>query len=145
MNDPSDMASGPPSGALRDRRVPVSAHWSEALGDLLGARLALFQLEATTAARQAARGVASLAVAALATIFGWALVLAGGIAALAVATAWPWYWIALVTASLHALVAAVCLLFAKATTAPAFPITRAEFLKDREWLESLKTPRKSND
>ena len=86
-----------------------------------------------------------MAATALAAFFAWALVLAGGIAVLAAATAWPWHWIALVAACLHALAAAICLRYVKVSRLCAFPITRAEFTKDREWLDTLKTPRKSND
>ena len=125
--------------------VPLPAGWSEALGALVSARLALIQIESTAAARQAGRLAGTLAAGALAAFFAWALVLAGGIAALAAATAWPWHWIALAAAAMHALAAAICLLHARSAASPAFPITRAEFQKDREWLETLKTPRKSND
>ena len=119
--------------------------WNEALSGLLSTRISLIQLELRSAARQAGKHVLLFAVAACAMIFAWALGLAGGIAALAAATSWPWHWIALVAAFLHALVAVICLWLAKATPPPALPVTRAEFQKDCEWLNTLKTPRKSND
>jgi uncharacterized membrane protein YqjE len=81
-------------------------------------------------------------IAALAGVFAWALIVAGGIGALAVATAWPWYWIALGVALLHALVAGLGVLLFKSAKTPTFPITRNEFQKDREWLQTLTTPKK---
>ena len=147
MNDSSGMASSTPSGVAAEHHASASvpAGWSEALGALIGARISLIQLESKAAARQAGIYAALIAAIALATIFAWALVLAGGIAALAAATSWPWHWIALAAALGHALTAVICLGFVRSTRPPAFPITRAEFHKDREWLDTLKTPRKSND
>lgn len=136
---PPETAAEPPTAAAG----PVD--WSEALGTLISSRIALIQLESRAASRQARQLAAVIAGAAVAACFTWALVLAGGIAALAAATGWPWYWLALAAAAGHALVAAVCLRLAGAARAPAFPITRAEFQKDREWLDTLKIPRKSND
>ncbi|MEI6676649.1 MAG: phage holin family protein, partial [Verrucomicrobiota bacterium] len=114
-------------------------------GNLIHARLCLLQLELGGAARQIGKSVLLLSCAALAMIFAWALGLAGGIAALAAATAWPWHWLALAAALVHLLAAALCLRLAKASDSPALPITRAEFQKDCEWLNTLKTPRKSTD
>ena len=93
-------------------------------------------------------GMAVLAFDAGATLkscFAWALLLAGGIAALAAATRWPWHWFALAAAAAHALAAAIGFYLARSAARPAFPITRAEFHKDREWLDTLKSPRKSNN
>ena len=146
MNAFSGMDSATPPDASAQHRAQASAPagWSEALGALVGARIALIELESKVAARQASELVALLAGVALATFFAWALLLAGGIAALAAATAWPWHRIALAAAILHVLAAGIGLHRAKAAARPAFPITRAEFHKDREWLDTLKTPRKSN-
>lgn len=130
--------------ASAEHRAAASAGWSEALGALLSARIALIQLESKAAVGQAGELFARVATAALAAIFAWALLMAGGIAALAAATGWPWYWIALVAAAVHALAAVLSLGRAKAACRPAFPVTRAEFHKDHEWLDTLKTPRKSN-
>jgi len=146
MNASSGMDSATPPDASAEHRAQASAPagWSEALGALVGSRIALIQLESQVAARQAGELVALIAAAALAAIFAWALLLAGTIAALAAVTAWPWHWLALAAAVLHALVAVIALRRARSAARPAFPITRAEFHKDREWLNTLKTPRKSN-
>jgi uncharacterized membrane protein YqjE len=147
MNDSSGMDSTTAADALGRQRVPAPPPptWREALGTLIGARIALLEFESKAAARQAGKCVANLAAATFAAIFAWALGLAGAIAAFAAATAWPWYWIALAAALLHAIAVVICLQLARATTPSLFPITRAEFQKDREWLVTLKTPRKSND
>ena len=147
MNDSSGMDSFPSPGVAGGRPAGASAPagWGEALGLLISARIGLLQLESRAAARQAGESVASVVAALLAVIFAWALALAGGIAALAAATSWPWYWLALAAALLHVLAAAICLRLARSPRAPTFPITRAEFHKDREWLATLKTPPKSND
>jgi len=146
MNASSGMDSATPPDASAEHRARASAAggWSESLGALVGCRIALIQLESQVAARQAGQLIALIAAAALATIFAWALLLAGAIAAIAAVTGWPWYWLALVAAVLHALAAVIALRRARLAARPAFPITRAEFQKDREWLNTLKTPRKSN-
>jgi len=143
MNDSPDMASANAPDAPTEPRSAATG-WSEALGVLLRSRLALIQLEASSAARQAGQLAARIAAAAIALVAAWALLVAGCIGALAAATSWPWYWLALAAAGAHALAAGLCLLLVKAVTTPAFPVTYAEFLKDREWLATLKTPRKSN-
>lgn len=146
MNDSSGMDSTTAADALGPRAVPAPPPtWREALSALIGARIALLEFESKVVARQAGKCAAKLLGATIAAIFAWALGLAGAIAACAAATAWPWYWIALAAALLHAIAAVICLQLARASTPSPFPITRAEFQKDREWLVTLKTPRKSND
>lgn len=120
-------------------------NWSEALIALISSRVALIQLEARDAARQRTRRVAAVIVATLCLFFTWALLLAGGIAAIASASGWPWHWLALGAAALH-LFLAVLLLNAGSSKpgAQAFPLTRAEFRKDREWIENFQKKPKSN-
>jgi uncharacterized membrane protein YqjE len=147
MNDSSGTNSATPSGA--NGEIPAHAttptNWVDALCGLIAARIALIQIESKTAGREVGKKVAFLVVAALAAVFGWALLLVGSISALAAATSWPWSWIALSAAVIHLIIVFICLRAATFPVSPAFPITRAEFQKDREWLDTLKTPRKSND
>ncbi|MEI6607797.1 MAG: phage holin family protein [Verrucomicrobiota bacterium] len=138
-------SSAPEAHAEHRAEASAATGWSEALGALMSSRLALMHLESCTAARQAGQLAACIAAAAIALICAWALLVAGGIAALAAATAWPWYWLALAAAVAHALAAGYCLLRARTSYSPVFPVTRAEFIKDREWLATLKSPRKSNN
>jgi uncharacterized membrane protein YqjE len=116
--------------------------WREALVGLVTSRIALIQHEAEGAVRQGVKCLVGVVVAALAGVFAWALLLVAGIGAVAVATSWPWYWIAAGVALLHLLVAGCCVLLVKSSQTPVFPITRNEFLKDREWLQTLTSPRK---
>jgi uncharacterized membrane protein YqjE len=117
-------------------------NWQQALVELVRSRVALIRLESQGAVRQGVRTAAAGVVAALALGFAWALLLVGGIGALAMAAHWPWYWIALAAALLHVGAAGLCAVLLRAAKAPTFPVTRNEFQKDREWLQNLKSPRK---
>jgi membrane protein implicated in regulation of membrane protease activity len=76
--------------------------------------------------------------------FTWILLLAGALAAIATATGWPWYWLAIAAAGIHLLVAFLLASSCNKPGTPAFPITRAEFQKDREWIENIQKKPKSN-
>jgi uncharacterized membrane protein YqjE len=122
----------------------LPANWREALVALLATRVALIELESKEAAKVAARRLMRLIVALACAGFMWALLLAGGIAYIAHATGWPWYGLAIGIGLLHL---AATLGFLRATQTPvptAFPFTRAEFQKDREWIENFQNPPKSN-
>ena len=145
MSTPSGTDSAPirqlaPGGESSSAEPDGS--WQEALYSLLAARAALFQYESKAAARQWVRIAALLAIAGVAALVAWLLLVAGGVAALSVSTGWPWYWLAMAAAVLHLLAATICLGYAKAAKPPTFPLTQSEFLKDRAWLKSLSTPRK---
>lgn len=112
---------------------------------LIASRVALIQLESQEVARDGAkRAVVLLAVVGL-IFFGWTLLLAGGVALLAAALGWPWSWVALGMALLHLLLAAIFAKLAKPSKKPTFPFTRAEFQKDREWIENFQKTNRSND
>lgn len=144
MNPPTDNA--PPPAAADDGRDDASpACWREALMSLIASRIALIQLEARDTARQRARRVLSVIVAAMCLFFTWALLLAGGIAAVSSASGWPWYWLAIGAAALHLLLALLLLSGGSSNPAvPVFPLTRAEFQKDREWIQNFQKKPKSN-
>ncbi len=145
MNPASDMETPPSPADTGLGGVPVGAipsNWREALLTLISSRVTLIQLESKDAARDAGRRAARLAVVLFCAFFAWALLLAGGIPALARLTGLPWYGITLALAALHLLVAVVSAKAARTPAAPAFPVTRAEFQKDREWIENFqKTPK----
>lgn len=122
---------------------PPPTHWREALMNLISSRVSLIQLESQEVKRESAKRAAIIVCGLLCAFFGWALVLAGGIALLASATGWPWHVIALAAAALHLAAAAGFLLAAKRPGPPPFPVTRAEFQKDREWIENFQKTRKS--
>ena len=132
-------------GEQRKNDNNTRTNWRESLLALISARLALIELESKEAATNAARRAILIVALIACVLFTWALMLVGGIACLAHFSGWPWYGIAGGVAILH-LVAA--LLFARAAqspTAPTFPVTRAEFKKDREWIKNFQQTRKSDD
>jgi MFS family permease len=137
--DPS-LISG--TSGVHGPTLDRSTHWRDALAGLLASRLALIQWESQAARREIVKCIAGLVMAAVAAVFSWALVLAGAIAALAAATGWSWFWLALAAALLHALFALGILLWVNSSRTPVFPITRNEFQKDRQWLQTLKSPQK---
>jgi uncharacterized membrane protein YqjE len=119
-------------------------NWREALMALIASRIALIRLEARQSAKSNASRAIRMAAAAFCLLFAWMLLLAGGIAAVAALAAWPWHWVALATAALHILLSWILIITVK-TAPPAFPATRAEFQKDREWIENFqKKPKSSN-
>ncbi len=128
-----------PSGS-----ATLPANWREAVLVLIAARLAIIELEGKHAARLGAQRALSLAAMAVCVLFAWALLLAGGIAVIARATHWPWGLLALAAAVLHLLAALALARAARAAAPPLFPVTRAEFHHDREWIESLQQTPKSN-
>ena len=119
-------------------------NWQEALMALIASRITLIRLEARQSAKNGAGRAIRMAAAAFCLLFAWMLLLAGGIAAVSACSGWPWHWVALATAVLHLLLAWILIISCKATP-PAFPATRAEFQKDREWIENFqKKPKSSN-
>ena len=146
MNPSSDIGPTPPG----DRDGPMSspkapANWREALMALIASRVTLIQLEATDASKQTARRVSLISAACVCAVFFWALLLAGGISWVSEATGWPWNRVAIGVSALHLLAAIILAKAAKSPLEPTFPVTRAEFQKDREWIEKFQKPNKSND
>jgi len=145
MNPPSDTNKPTPeeySGAARDLESPLPANWCEALLTLIASRVALVRLEAKEAAAEGSKVAIRLIAAVICVFFTWALLLAGVIAAVSKATGVPWYWIAMAASGIHLIAAIILARSAKTERPPAFPVTRAEFQKDREWIENFqKTPK----
>lgn len=105
---------------------------------LMESRAAIVSIEAKQALGAALARGALLFAALLGVVGAWALALAGAIGAIASATGWEWFHVALAAAGLHLLFALTALLIAKSRKSEPFPVTRAEFEKDREWLTQLK-------
>ena len=112
---------------------------------LIASRVALIQLESKDVARDGARRAGMLLGVIGFVFFGWTLLLAGMVALLSTATGWPWSWVAIGLAILHLLLAVVFAKLAKPSGKPAFPFTRAEFEKDREWIENFQKTSKSSN
>ena len=118
--------------------------FKSSLHALVTARITLMRHELKQLLRDRARALTSVLVAAMLIFFTWALLLTGLIAAIALSTGWPWHLVTLAFAALH-LMAAIILVKSAASTVKnePFPITRSEFKKDCEWLESLQNKPKS--
>lgn len=112
---------------------------------LIASRVALIQLESKDVARDGAKRATMLLAVVGLVFFGWILLLAGGVALLSTATGWPWSWVAVGLALIHLLLAAVFAKLAKPSEKPSFPFTRAEFQKDREWIENFQKTSRSNN
>ncbi|MEI6176542.1 MAG: phage holin family protein [Verrucomicrobiota bacterium] len=126
----SDRGTGPES-------FNRPATWREAALALMTARISLIQIESKDAAENLARRLLLWTIVGICAFFTWALILAGGIASIAENSHYPWYWIALVCAAIHLLIALIVAIMAKKSVPPAFPVTRSEFQKDREWILKL--------
>jgi uncharacterized membrane protein YqjE len=147
MNSTSDTDRSPAVGISnleRDSPAQAPANWREALFALLVSRIALIECESKDAAKHAARRAILLVALVFCIFFMWAMLLAGAIAAISVTSGWPWYWLAIGTGTIHMLAAIVLAKAAQSPAKPAFPVTRAEFKKDREWIENLQKTPKSN-
>jgi uncharacterized membrane protein YqjE len=123
---------------------PLPSNWREALLSLIASRVTIIQLESKEAASLGARRAVLIVAAVICLFFTWALLLAGGIAAISHWTTWPWYWIAITAAVIHMATAVLLARIAKSSDQPSFPVTRAEFQKDREWIENFQKTPKSN-
>lgn len=112
---------------------------------LIAARFALIELESKDLAKAGVRCASLIAAACGCFIFAWALLLAGGVSLIAELTGCPWNRLALTAATLHLLGGFILARMAKPSGESSFPVTRAEFQKDREWIENYQKTRKSND
>ena len=148
MNPASDASRASPGNAPGEtiHHAPgAPLNWREALMGLVASRIALIQLESKDAASSAARVAIFWGAAACCVVFAWALLIAGGVAALAQSMHWPWHWVALAAGALHLLAGALFAVLGKPAMGAAFAFTRAEFQKDREWIENFPKNKKSND
>jgi len=115
--------------------------WRHALSELLTSRAELIRLESLAAAKGVVSKIIWGAALGIAALFGWLLLLAGGIALLATATAVSWPWLALAAAGLHLAVVLIACAKLRRPPPPAFIHTKAEFQRDREWLKTLNPPK----
>ena len=139
-----EVAPSEPSPAASES-APFPANWQTALDALITSRLSLFQLESKEALVKAARSLIFITAGALAILFAWGLILVGIIQLIHLSTQWPWHWVALAAGGLHLLIALILVNLAKPSNKSAFPVTRAEFQKDREWLHQVLKTKKSSD
>jgi hypothetical protein len=113
--------------------------WRESAVEFVSARMELVALEAREAGRAAARRGVILAFIGGCAMTAWLTGMAGLIGWVATSGAGiAWHWVALAAAALHLLLAGIAAMVLRRPASPAFPIARAELLKDREWLLNLK-------
>ena len=149
MNPSADTGTSPAGAGPRVKppgRDAIPTNWREALMALIASRISLIQLESKDVARFTIRSAALILAACVCGFFSWALLLAGGISLTARLAGWHWAYVAMGAAAIHLLAGLLMArIVMKSPKGAAFPVTRAEFQKDREWIENFqKTPR-SND
>lgn len=145
--NPSPVTQHPPAVDHADSNQAdpgLPDNWRVALMTLIATRISLIELEARQSAKNNASRAIRAIVAAFCLLFAWMLLLAGGIAAVAALAGWSWHWVAIGTAALHLFLAWILIVTLKAS-APAFSATRAEFQKDREWIENYQKKPRSRD
>ena len=124
-------------GKPPDSKTQLPLNWREALLVLVSSRVELIEMESKELAGIITRRVILLGAALICAMFMWALLLVGGIACLCKTIGCPWHEIAIAAGASHLVVAALLLRVAKSRPTQAFPVTRAEFQKDREWIHHL--------
>ncbi len=143
MNPPSDNDAPRPEPLPGASRANPS-NWREALTALIQSRVALIQHESKDAAKNVARRGLSLVGVIICAFYTWGLFLAAGIAFISTEFGWQWYDVAFCAAGLHLVAALIFVFLAVSRGNASFPVTRAEFQKDREWIDNLHNPRKSD-
>lgn len=131
-------------------KIPPDPHgppknWREALTTLLAARFDLLEYEAKLVGKSALRCMVFAVIGGLAFAFFWALLLIALIGWITATSGSAWYWIAAIAAGVHLLAGIIFLVILKSSNKPSFALTRGEFRKDREWINSLHKSRKSSN
>lgn len=144
MNPPLVTAPSQSSGKQAGTHQDHPSNWAEALMALIASRIALIQIEARASAKAGMKRGLKVLAAVLCIFFAWILLLAGGIGAISAVSGWPWHWLSLAAGGIHLLAAFLLAKTCKEPAEQAFPNTRAEFQKDREWIENLQKKHKSN-
>ena len=112
---------------------------------LIAARVDLIELESKDTLKKGVRSALMIAAALVCVFFAWAILLAGGVSWIAASAKWPWYFVAIGVATLHLVVGLILVKLARPSAITLFPVTRAEFKKDRQWIENFHKTKKSND
>lgn len=142
MNPPPETRPSPLANPAVGPGATPSSNLFEAFIRLLESRSGLIRIESKAAMKKATRSAVLIGGALFCLVFAWLLLVAASIQLLADALNYPWSWVAIGVALLHLVCGIVMALSAKSGAA-SFPATRAEFKKDREWIENFKT-KKSN-
>lgn len=104
------------------------------------ARMRLASIEGREAAGEAGKVIILAGAALVAGAFGWLFLCLGIVFLLAKAMGdYGWVWATLIVGAAHIAIAVVLGMILRARGGrPFFPLTTAEFQKDREWLEKEK-------
>jgi uncharacterized membrane protein YqjE len=119
--------------------------WRAAIMALVASRLAIIEIESKEFAKGTIRRTAMMLITSCLIFFAWALFLVGSIALIADFTGRPWSLITLGAAIFHLLGALIFSRLAAPSRSPSFSATRAEFKKDREWIENCDKTQKSSN
>jgi uncharacterized membrane protein YqjE len=142
MNPPPEIRQIPPVNSEAGPGAAPPASLLEALIRLVDSRTGLIRIESKAAMESAAKRAILTAGAFACLLFAWLLLLTATIQLVADALDYPWSWVAIGFALIH-LLGGIFMSLAARSGPEAFPATRAEFKKDREWIENFKT-KKSN-
>ncbi|MBK1882995.1 phage holin family protein [Luteolibacter pohnpeiensis] len=112
---------------------------------MVAARLTIMKIEGKKAAESGIKRVIFAASAAILILLAWILFVAGAVSAIAIKTHVDWCWIALAAGGIHLIIAFIFLACAKKAGGEAFPITRAELKKDREWIAKCQNNKTSSN
>lgn len=139
-----DKAATAPAEAAVPHPSPCP-DWRTALTTLIAARVALIEMESKDLVQELSRRLIWLILAVGCGVFAWLLILAGGISLASEASGLSWNKLAIGAALIHLVAAILFTRLAKPASSRTYPVTRAEFSKDREWIENFQKIKKSND
>ena len=137
MNPSPDLSSGTGQPVPDSTQFPAPTHWREALLFLVTTRVGIIRAELHEATSGWIKKLTLLILGGLFLLFAWACLIAGGVAAIAVAYGWAWYWVALAVGGAHLLFALIFVLISQSHQVESFHATKVEFKKDHAWLETL--------
>lgn len=123
---------------VSDSEAGRASSWSSSASEFVSARIELLSLEAREAGKATARRGVLAGVIVGCAVAAWITGLAGLIGWIAAAGGFPWYFVALGAAVVHLVIAGIVGIVLRRPSPPAFPLTKAELSKDREWLQNLK-------
>ncbi len=124
---------------FRSEASPVSENWKDAIPSLIASRIGIIRIESQDAIEVAVRKLILLSVALFSLFATWALLTAGLVGVISEHFNCPWYFAAFSVGGVYLLISLVMLVIIKRIKkTESFPITRAEFEKDRKWLNQLK-------
>ncbi len=151
MSSPENQDTIAPRESRRDAPDPSRQqshqpeNWQDAIFQLVASRIELVGIEAREAAKSGSTRAILVAASAVAALCAWILLVAASVGCLAAVTGWPWWAACFIAAGLHVIAIVIMIAIARKPGADVFTVTRAEFKKDREWIENLRKNQKSGN